>query len=206
MKYLKYFESNEIKQQPFYLTPGDHLYLSDEISKLVTPTKKDVKKMYKNPSYINRVEQDQIDYYNDVKTEKGQIKIRRIYLAKKCSWDGGRYSMSLSLYRYTNSNNFGIFRNCLDGMSGSFEMHGKDMKRATRECNLNFMISVYPIVGHIKNFYKIFKSKEKGFLDIIKDALDKDIMLAQYGIPQEIKHLFDKNIEDSVKIRIKYNL
>jgi len=80
------------------------------------------------------------------------------------------------------------------------------MKRATRECNLKFIITLYPIVSHIKNFYKIFKSGDKAFLDIIKEALDKDIMLAQYGIPKEIKYLFDNGIEGSVIQQIKFNI
>ena len=58
---------------------------------------------------------------------------------------------------------------------------------------------------HIKNFYKKF-TIDNGFLDIIKNELDKNFMLAQYGVPEEIKHLFDYDIEDTVKSMNKFNL
>ena len=56
-----------------------------------------------------------------------------------------------------------------------------------------------------KNFYNRFKNGEK-FFDIIKKALDKDITLAQYGIPKELIHIYGKDTEDAVKNSIKYNI
>jgi len=207
MKYLKYFESIEIMQQPFYLS-NDHLYLSDDVSKRVTPTLSELKMIYKaNPIWADRTIKDQEDFYNDIRTENGNLKIRNINLHKSVSYNDG-YLMNLSLHRRSPllNNEFGIFKNWLDGNSGDSNMNGPNMKRATKECNLKFIKKLYPIVEHIKNFYNIFKSKDKVFLDIIKDAIDKDITLAQYGIPNEIKHLFDENTENAVMNSMKYNL
>ena len=210
MKYLKYFES-VVLQQPFYLS-NDHLYLSEDLSKLVTPTLAQLKKIYKHNKFYwaNRTAQDQVDFYNDVRKDTGHLKIRTINIQQSVSFGGNSfYCMNLSLNRRESIFNtkFGTFRNYLGGNSGDHNMHDeKNMKRATRECNLNFVIKLYPIVEHIKNFEKIFKSKDKGFLDIIKNAIDKDITLAQYGIPNEIKHLFDERIENAVKTMIKYNI
>jgi len=206
MKYLKYFENhNEIIQQPFYIS-GDHLYLSEEVAKLVTPTLKELKDISNDNIWINRRLQDQSDFFNGIRTATGYLKVRYIHLNKSVSYDG-MYKMDLSLNKMSPPINkdVGIFNTYLAGNSGSHEMHGKNMKRATRECNLKFIIKLYPIVSHIKNFYKMLKEK-KPFLDIIKEALDKDIMLAQYGIPKEIKHLFDEGVEGSVIQQIKFNI
>ena len=60
------------------------------------------------------------------------------------------------------------------------------MIRATRECNLNFMIKLYPIVKYIKNFYKKLKNKE-AFFDIIKNEVIKNPSISKYGIPEELQ-------------------
>ena len=207
MKYLKYFENINIKQQPFYLS-NDYLYLSEEISKKVTPTLEELKIYYKNnPIWADRIFQEQDNFYNDVRRESGSLKNTDINLQKSVSYNNKMYKMNLSLHRRSPSldNEFGTFKTYLNGNSGDSNMHGKNMKKATRECNLKFIIKLYPIVAHIKDFYKILKSK-KPFLDIIKEAIDKDITLSQYGIPNEIKYLFDERIENAVKMGIKYNI
>jgi hypothetical protein len=206
MKYLKYFENhNEITQQPFYIS-GDHLYLSEEVAKRAIPTLKELKDISKDKIWINRRLQDQDDFFNGIRNANGYLKVRDIHLNKSVSYND-MYSMNLSLYKMspTINNKFGSFNIYLNGNSGDYFMHEKNMKRATRECNLKFIIKLYPIVAHIKNFYKMLKDK-KPFSDIIKEALDKDIMLAQYGIPKEIKHLFDDGVEGSVIQQIKFNI
>ena len=76
------------------------------------------------------------------------------------------------------------------------------MKWATRECNMNFMIKFYPVIEHIKNFYKIFEESGKGFLEIIDEAISKDNKLKQYkpNIPKQSIEL------QSDIIGYKYNL
>jgi len=206
MKYLKYFENIEIKQQPFFLN-GDRLFISNEFAKLITPTLSKLKKIYKNPGPAEYENQKNIDFYLDTKNENGYTISRQIITHLNVRYSNDHYQMDILIFRGSLKNNeFGIFQYYIGGNSGDSNMHGKNMIRATRDCNLNLMIKLYPIVKNIKNFYKILKSKEKGFLDIIKDAIDKDITLAQYGIPNEIKHLFDERTEDAVKMRIKYNI
>lgn len=205
MKYLKYFENIEITQQPFYLSPGDFLYLSEDIAKSLRPSLKEIRKIY-NPGWANKELQDHDDFFNDVRKEDGYLKKTNINIIRSVTYDRNlKMNLHLSRFSPERNNEFGTFKTKLSGQSGDYSMHGKNMKRATRECNLNFIITLYPIVAYIKNFYKIFKSGDKSFFDIIKEALDKDIMLAQYGIPKEIKYLFDNDIEGSIIQQIKFN-
>lgn len=184
MKYLKYFENNNIIiQQPFYLSDSDFLYLSDDLAKKLAP---DFKGKKYNKGYINRELSNQIDFFNDSKNEKGQIKVRRITLDISVVWRN-MYSMNLALYRGNDKDTkFGRFHYYLVGISGDSEMHGKSMILATRECNLNLIIKLYPIVKYIKNFYKTLKTKEKGFFQIIKDAILNDHKLIKHGVPTEL--------------------
>ena len=67
------------------------------------------------------------------------------------------------------------------------------------------MIIYYPIVEYIENFYNILKYREKGFLEIIKDSLSKDIILAKYGVPKELKKYF-RGSEEAIINSDKYNI
>jgi len=209
MKYLKYFENNNIiEQQPFYIS-NNTLYISDNIAKLLTPTYNELKKLYKNnPTASDYQFKKNVDFLNNEKDENGRNKVREVYTNITVRWRN-MYAMSIIIkYRgsgNTIDNKFGKFNYYITGNSGDSEMHGKNMKRATRECNYNLMIKLYPIVKYIDNFMKIFESKEKGFLEIIKDSLNKDIMLAKYGVPKELKKYF-KGAEEAIINSDKYNI
>jgi len=210
MKYLKYFENTEIKQQPFFLN-GDRLFISDDFAKSITPTISVLKKRYSKHGNFNSFAEDENqknkDFYLNTKDEKGYTISRDIKTYLTVRYTEEHYQMTILIYRGSIKNNeFGIFQYYIGGYSGDYSMHGKDMIRATRDCNLNFMSKFYPIVKHIKNFYKLLRLKDKSFFDIIKEAINKDITLAQYGIPKEIKHHFDENTEDAVVNSFKYNL
>lgn len=201
MKYIKSFENLSIKQEPFFLSKGDYLYVSDEFAHSISPDSKTLKKVYKkNQNWIIHELQKIKDFFSNEKTEKGYYKTSYIRLELSVRYTDDTYLMNLFLYRGSR----GDYNYYIGGNSGDSDMHGKNMIRATRDCNLNFMIKFYPIVGHIKNFYSRFKAGE-GFFDIIKKALDKDITLAQYGVPKELIHIYG-DIEDAVKNSIKYNI
>lgn len=204
MKHLKYFEQNDIIiQQPFYLTDHDYLYLSDDLSKKLAPNFNNKKGVYNN-SYINRELSKQIDFFNNTKNDKNQTVIRSINLDMSVIWQS-MYKMNLSLYNggYDRDTKFGNFKYYLIGNSGDSDMHGKNMIRGTRDANLNFIIKLYPIVKYIKNFYKILKTKEKGFFEIIKDAILDNHKLIKHGVPDEL--LDDEDIGYLVYGE-KYNL
>jgi len=196
---------NIIKQQPFYLS-GDILYISDDMAKLMTPTYAKLNKLYKNKGVRDYINQEQIDFYNNEKDDKGYYKSRNINTNITVRYER-MYAMTILIKRLGGvlENKYGEFQYFIGGTSGDHDMHGKNMVRDTKECNYNLMIKYYPIIEHIKNFYKRLKSKDEGFFDIIKDSLDKDIMLAQYGVPKELKKYF-KNAED-VAINVnKFNI
>lgn len=209
MKYIKTYENLHNYQEPFFLTPtADMLYLSDDLAKSILPNFKNKIGKY-NEWYINKELENQKHFFNNTVDEKGYLKARRISLDTHVSYNNDMYRMNLSLSRRTDGRKttFGTYYCYLVGDSGDHSMHGKNMIRATRDCNLNFIIKLYPIVKHIKNFYKIFKTGEFGFLEIIKNALDKDIMLAQYGVPKELlKDPKYKDMEGYIKGSMKYNL
>ena len=205
MKYLKYFENNIINQQPFYLS-GDYLFISDDMAKLLTPNYSKLKSIYKNKGVLNYINQEQIDFYNNEKDDKGFYKARNINTQIKVRYDN-MYAMTIFIKRRGGilENNYGKFQYFIGGNSGDSDMHGKNMIRATRECNYNLMIIYYPIVEYIENFYNILKSREKGFLEIIKDSLSKDIILAKYGVPKELKKYF-RGSEEAIINSDKYNI
>ena len=205
MKYLKYFENNIINQQPFYLS-GDYLFISDDMAKLLTPNYSKLKSIYKNKGVLNYINQEQIDFYNNEKDDKGFYKARNINTQIKVRYDN-MYAMTIFIKRRGGilENNYGKFQYFIGGNSGDSDMHGKNMIRATRECNYNLMIIYYPIVEYIENFYNILKYREKGFLEIIKDSLSKDIILAKYGVPKELKKYF-RGSEEAIINSDKYNI
>lgn len=202
MKYIKTYETLINKQEPFYLSKsGEYLYLSDDFVKSITPSLHELKKQY-NKEIANRIYNDQLSFLSKEKNERGFNKIKRLNIQIHMGYGANRYRMDMIIFN-NHSNNYNYY---LGGNSGDHDMHGKNMKRATRECNLKFMIKFYPIVAKIKNFYKKFQNQDRTFFEIIKDEIDKDIMLAQYGIPKEIKHLFDDDLEDMVINSKIYNL
>ena len=207
MKYLRYFENdNIIDQQPFYIS-NNILYISDDMAKLLTPTKKDLEKLYKNNLKVADMELERnIMFFNHERDDNGYVKIRGLLTNIKVRWRN-MYAMSIIIrYRWNClENKFGKFNYYISGNSGDSEMHTKNMIRATKECNYHLMLKLYPIIEHIKNFMKILESKDKGFIDIIKDSIDKDIMLVKYGVPKELKKYY-KGAEDAIINSEKYNI
>ena len=145
-------------------------------------------------------------FFNDTKNEalpsdyRG-YKVNRLSTKYQVRWGQG-YAMNIILLRGNIRNNeFGHFHYYIGGNSGDSDMHGENMIRGTRECNLNLMIKLYPIVKHIKNFYK--RLRLEGFLDIIKDAIIKDNSLISYGAPDEL--INDDEVGHLISAN-KYNL
>ena len=187
MKYIKAYESLNKIQQPFFLR-NDKLYISDEVAHLVTPTYSQLKIKYPNlEKYrINNIIQGNINFYNNTKNEKGYRINRQINTLYSTTYGIGYAMNIIILLGNQQSNDSGQFQYYIAGNSGDSEMHGKNMIRATRECNLNFMIKLYPIVKYIKNFYKKLKNKE-AFFDIIKNEVIKNPSISKYGIPEELQ-------------------
>lgn len=202
MKYIKTYENLTNIQDPFYLSKsGEYLYLSDDLVKSITPTLSELSKKYNN-NIVKRIYNDQLLFLSKETNERGFKKVNRLDIQIHIGYSANNYRMNMIIFN-NHSNNYNYY---LGGNSGDHDMHGKNMKRATRECNLKFMIKMFPIVAHIKDFYKKFQNQERSFLEIIKDEIDKNIMLAQYGIPPQIKHLFDEDLEDIVINTNIYNL
>ena len=186
MKYLKLFEEYSIIQQPFFLI-GDTLFISDEIAHRMTPKKEDYIRA-DNPKWAEYMNQQNMYFFAGTRDEKGYLKSNRIRTKISVGW-GTMYKMDLSIHRgkIRVSLNDIISRNYyVGGISGSHEMHGKNMVRATRECNLNLMEKLYPIIGNIKNFYKRLKNKE-AFFDIIREEILKNPGIAKDGVPPELE-------------------
>ena len=167
---------------------NDKLYISDEVAHLVTPTYSQLKIKYPNlEKYrINNIIQGNINFYNNTKNEKGYRINRQINTLYSTTYGIGYAMNIIILLGNQQSNDSGQFQYYIAGNSGDSEMHGKNMIRATRECNLNFMIKLYPIVKYIKNFYKKLKNKE-AFFDIIKNEVIKNPSISKYGIPEELQ-------------------
>lgn len=188
MKYIKTFENKNINQQPFYLH-GDRLYLSDNMVDIVYPTKE----------YIQHIIDHNYNYINNVKSKSKSYKETFLITGLKLRYDNNHYRMDLLLKRGKKKNEYGQFNHYLDGISGDYKMHTKGMIRATRECNLKFIVLYYPIAEHIKN-YKKLKNKEP-FLSIIEDGIISNPDIAKNGVPNE---LYDKY--GYLEIANNYNL
>lgn len=198
MKYIKYFENNNLEQSPFFLSKSDYLYLSYDFAKKIAPNYENNTKYRIN--FIN----NQLEYQK-IFFDKSSEPIRRlnkIFLNMNVSYNIG-YVMNLELSKRVVDTKFGSYYCFLYGYSGDHEMHGKNMVRATRECNLNFIIKYYPIVKHIKNFYSIFKTGEYDFFELIKKSIIKDNKLINHGVPSELEK--DKDISMLISMN-KYNL
>jgi hypothetical protein len=195
MKYLKLFEEYSIIQQPFFLI-GDTLFISDEIAHRMVPTEE----IDKSNLGWSKYKQKQIKcFFDNIKDENG-YNVNRVGTNMSVGW-GLMYKMDLSIYRANvRDNEFGHFEYYVTGISGTHEMHGKNMLRATRECNLNLIKKLYPIVGNIKSFYKRLKNKES-FFDIIKNELIRNPGIAKDGIPIELEEEFGH-----ISAAYKYNL
>lgn len=188
MKYIKLFE-NKKEQQPFYLRDSDYLYISDELAHRITPTIDELKRNSNRMDWIKWQYQNQLDFFNNKKNEKGWSISTSINTNIHVEYND-MYRMNIIFKRRGNEyiNEFGNFRYYIDGTSGDYKMHGKNMKRATRECNLHFMEQLYPIIKNIKDFYQ--KLKNKGFFDIIREELFKNPNIAKNGIPTELESEF----------------
>jgi hypothetical protein len=188
MKYLKTFEQkNTIKQQPFFLTKVDYLYLSDDLAKKVAPSTDKIRKKYKNVDYAEYTIKENEYFFNNEKNEKGWHKSTRLSTDIHVRYNYNQYRMDIVIFKGANyDNEAGHFYYYIGGNSGDYDMHGKNMIRTTRDCNLNFIAKFYPIVLHIKDFYKRFKNKEL-FFDIIRESIIKYPTIAQYGIPKELQ-------------------
>ena len=207
MKHLKYFENNTI-QQPFFLR-GDRLYISTEKAKEITPFDKNsdkTKRKWSDYTYNQNIE-----FFKNTRKEWIGSNDNKFfpYISSQANTNfsvryNGSYGMSIIIKRGNEqNNNFGKFEYTIGGNSGDFSMHGKNMIRATRECNLNLMIKVYPIIKYLKNFYKELKEGKKSFLEIIKDAIINDLSLIKYGVPRELESDNELGIYVSMN---KYNL
>lgn len=194
---FKLFENKEVIQQPFYLR-GDRLYISDELAHRIT-TLKELEKMSLSSKWIKWAYQNRLDFFNNTKNAKGWAISTRVSTGIHVGYNS-MYRMDIVIFRGSKYNNeFGNFQYYIGGNSGDHEMHGKNMVRATRECNLHFMEKLYPIVENIKDFYK--KLKSNAFFDIIRNELIKNPNIAKNGVPPELEedfgHLYYSN---------KYNL
>jgi hypothetical protein len=205
MRYIKYFENTSNLQQPFLLV-NDRLYLSDDVAKSITKWRTNRKDT--NIAYVEAVIKRNHQFFNNERTVSGYATAYATTDDFYVRYDNNRYRMNIIIYRGAiRDNEFGHFQYYIGGNSGDYSMHAQNTKRITRKCNLSFMIKLYPIVEHIKDFYKKMKSptisKYIGFFDIIKDAIKKDNSIVQYGVPDE---LIDDNDVGYLVGAYKYNL
>lgn len=203
MKYIRTFEiNNNVNQQPFYLSKGDVLYVSDDFAyKKIKLSKRDIIKFYKNKNIQKLMWKYQEQFFNEDVDEKGRKLSTTLDTLKHVRFNN-MYRMNIKLNSLGNYSNreAGKFKFYIGGESGDFYMHGKNMIRATRECNLNFIELYYPIVKYIKDFYKKLKNGEL-FLDIIRNSVHKNPEIAKYGIPDELQDELGH-----YEASIKYNL
>lgn len=198
MKYLRLFEELNTVQNPFYLT-GDRLYISNELAHKITPTLEDYMRP-DNPGWAIYNDQKNKDFYAGTRSEKGYLISNQIGTKIQVRYND-MYAMNISIHRGNTINNeFGHFEYTIGGTSGDHSMHGNNMVRATRECNLHLMEKLYPIVKNIKNFYKRMKNKE-GFFNIIRSEIIKNPSIAKDGVPDELEEEFGH-----MYIAHKYNL
>jgi hypothetical protein len=183
MKYIKHFENSSVIQQPFFLR-NDRLFISEDIAKSISKFTVNIND--KNIIYTEYVIRKNYDFYNKVKNENGRIPNEAYTDDFYVRYKGG-YRMNIIIHRNHTAydNEYGHFEYYIGGNSGDYSMHGANMIRATRDCNLNVMIKIYPIVEFIKDFYKKMKNGEK-FLDILKNAIKKDNSIVKYGPPHEL--------------------
>ena len=155
------------------MTKHDYLFISDDIVKEIIPTYQDIYDSRADWKEEERVRRSKLDTPNF-----GDKRISLYYSKQyKQVGYGGGYAMNLDLYKFTETrvNKFGSFNYYLRGNSGDHEMHGKNMVRSTRECNMNFMAKIFPIVKNLK--YKDMKSycdinTGEGFTQCIKDYIE----------------------------------
>jgi len=203
---FKNLKNDKIKQQPFFLRGKNRLYISTELVKKISPSKSKLSNNGINRDiWVEYIFQSNIDFLNNTKDFKRPSGYHP-YKSNKFNpfisvRYGGCYGMTTYVKRGSmNNNEHGNFYYYIGGISGDHEMHGKNMIRATRECNLNFMIKLYPIVAHIKDFYK--KLQINPFFEIIKEEIIKNNNLAQYS-PIELED--DQDIGYLISVN-KYNL
>ena len=194
MKHLKTYESHNNNQQPFWLSKGDYLFLSDDIVKEYGPNESKKNQIYREWSARPK---KYIDKY--IYTTLGDKEIRP-FPKITVRWDTSplkinittnKPSFAMDVYftkwsmesRTTDAGVFGYF---LRGFSGDSEMHGKSMVRGTQWSNYNFMCKLYPIFKYVKNGYNRLKNGEK-FLDLISDLLDINPESSIHGVPKELK-------------------
>ena len=163
MKIKRFNENITITQQPFYLRKSDYLYISDDLAKSITPTVDD---MIKKGWRYEFTDQRNKDFLNNIKVTNDRgfthYKSNQITTLYQVKYGGNSYSMSITIRRGNSFNNeFGKFQYLIGGISGDYEMHGKNMVRATRECNL------------------------------IRNAILKDPSIVKYGLPSELEEEFD---------------
>jgi len=188
MKYLKLFEEVSMKQQPFYLK-NDTLYISNDFAEYIT---QDVSKHLQDrrDDFFGGVKNN---FFGGVKktysTTNGNPHIWTSYKERmtntniRIRWSKGGFSnafaMNIYIYRCnTISTESGKFQYYIGGASGSSEMHGKNMIRATRQCNINLIKEFFPIFKHIPYAHK--KLQINSFFDVIKNAVSEKPELAKY--------------------------
>lgn len=201
---IEKIKNTTIKQQPFFLR-GDRLYISTKFAKEITPFNN---KQNNKTEWRDFVYKKNVEFFKDTKEEwvSSTGGVYNSYVANQANTNitvryKGSYGMNLYIKRGNEKNNeFGKFKYYIGGYSGDFEMHGKNMIRNTRECNLNLIIKYYPIVSHIKDFYK--KLKNKPFFDIIKEEILNNTQLADYT-PDELS---DDQDVGHLKMTNNYNI
>lgn len=181
MKYLKLFEEIDIKQQPFFLSKGDRLYVSDDFAKYMA---RDVPEHLKDrrDDFFGGVRKT---YHMKNGKTWTSFKERMTNTNIKVAWSKGglrdTYAMSIYIYRRGDDylkNESGKFKYYIGGTSGDSEMHGKNMIRGTRQCNINVIKKFFPIFEYIPYAHK--KLQENTFFDVIKNAVEEKPELAKY--------------------------
>jgi len=161
-------------QEPFFLS-GDVLWISDDIVKELIPTYQDWYDCFDN--FDNEEERVRRSKSNTQNFGDKRITLHCNKEYNHVAYDDGRFRMNLHFQKITTTreNKFGTFNYYLSGNSGDSDMHGKNMVRATRECNMEFMIKIFPIVKNFK--YKQIqsfcdKNSGEGFTKMIKDYIE----------------------------------
>lgn len=188
-------------QQPFYLR-FEKLYISDDIAKSLAIVSNE-NGTYNDVWFFNNIKRTKM-FFDGTRYDSKYKGYKVNYLQTSMSVTfKGVYKMSILVYRGNEQDNeHGFFKYYVGGISGDSEMHGKNMIRATRECNLNFIYNMYPFTKSIKNLKK--RIKETTFYDIISNSLkNKELLFSDLptNIQKDIRKMkLNKLINDSLQI------
>jgi hypothetical protein len=186
-------EKINCNQQPFYLRNTDRLLISDDFAKFIT---KDVTvhDMTRNIIFFNNTRHTRTYQWNNKPSTYTRYDERMATTGFSVRWNRGgsgfNYAMTIYIYRVNEqTNDSGKFQYYIGGRSGDSEMFGKNMIRATRQCNINLIKKYFPIFNHIKYAHK--KLQTDTFYDVIKKSIQENPKLDKYlsnsDVPKEIK-------------------